>query len=52
MSTRTSGGGSGPVLVGRMVCSGAESSLLECAWSAVTCTHAEDVGVQCEGKLR
>ena len=41
-----------PILLSRVRCSGTESSLLECNWSATatsSCTHAQDVGVQCQG---
>eukprot|EP01012_Entosiphon_sulcatum_P059858 TRINITY_DN8448_c0_g1_i1.p1 TRINITY_DN8448_c0_g1~~TRINITY_DN8448_c0_g1_i1.p1 ORF type:complete len:1989 (+),score=221.56 TRINITY_DN8448_c0_g1_i1:23-5968(+) len=43
------GGGTGPILMTNVECSGTEYDLLECAYDALTadCTHAMDVGVQC-----
>ena len=44
--------GNGPILISHVQCSGSESSLLDCYWSAsaaTSCTHAEDAGVLCQG---
>lgn len=46
------GQGNGPILISRVQCSGSESSLLDCYWSASatsSCSHAEDAGVTCLG---
>ena len=47
------GGGSGPIFLDNVVCSGGESSLLECQSNPIgenNCDHSEDAGVRCEGK--
>ncbi|KAL4431625.1 hypothetical protein ABPG77_001467 [Micractinium sp. CCAP 211/92] len=44
------GPGSGPVLLDEVRCTGAEASLLDCAfkgWGNSTCSHSQDVGVSC-----
>ena len=46
------GEGSGPIFIDDAVCSGKESSLLNCPFSAIglhDCDHTEDAGVKCEG---
>ena len=46
------GEGSGPIFIDDVVCSGSESSLLSCPFSAIglhDCDHTEDAGVKCEG---
>ena len=32
-------------------CSGSETSLFNCSKSTSTCSHSEDVGLSCQGKL-
>ena len=47
------GNGSGDILLDNVVCSGTESSLLECNTNPIrqhNCDHSEDAGVRCEGK--
>ena len=46
--------GSGPVFYADVQCSGSEQSLSECPKTTsigTYCTHARDVGLQCERKL-
>ena len=41
------------ILLDNLVCSGHESTLLECVHNPVgdhNCDHSEDAGVKCEGK--
>ena len=47
------GDGSGPIFLDRVSCSSNSSSLLECDSNPLgvhTCSHSQDVGVQCIGK--
>ena len=47
------GGGNGPILLGGLLCSGDEESLLDCQrdmFEAITCKHTEDAGVTCISK--
>ena len=43
-----------PIFLDQVVCSGTESSLLDCRRNTVlglpTCDHSQDVGVRCRGK--
>ena len=45
------GQGTGPVVLNNLLCSGSESSLLNCRSDGLgnigTCTHADDAGVVC-----
>ena len=47
------GRGTGPIFIQQLTCSGSESSLLQCYWTAYQynygCSHYEDAGVRCEG---
>ena len=46
----TSGGGSGPIYLDDVACTGSENALLACASSPIgtnNCGHSEDAGVQC-----
>ena len=46
------GSGNGSILLDNVVCSGNESSLLECNTEPIgqsNCVHSEDAGVRCEG---
>ena len=48
------GQGAGPILLSDVQCSGTETSLIECYWTAHdihTCLHSEDAGVICQGKI-
>ena len=47
------GEGVGPIFLDRVSCSSNSPSLLECASNPLgihTCSHSQDVGVQCIGK--
>lgn len=48
------GRGTGPIIIRRVSCSGSESALLQCPWSAYEntygCYHYEDAGVRCIGE--
>ena len=47
------GEGLGPIFLDRVTCSSNSSSLLECDSNPLgvhTCSHSQDVGVQCIGK--
>ena len=48
------GPGSGPVFLDQLVCSGSETSVLECErhtpLGLPTCDHSQDAGVRCVGK--
>ena len=47
------GNGSGDIFLDNVVCSGTESSLLECRTNPIgqhNCDHSEDAGVRCEGE--
>ena len=49
----TFGKGYGPIFLDRVICSSDTITLLECDSSPVgvhTCSHSQDVGVQCIGK--
>lgn len=44
------GGGTGPILLDNVVCTGNESNLLECDHNGIgnhNCRHDEDAGVSC-----
>ena len=46
----TAGGGSGPIHLDEVGCTGSESALLQCTSSPIgqnNCGHSEDAGVQC-----
>ena len=46
------GEGSGPIFLDRVTCSSDNTNLLDCDSSPLgvhTCSHAQDVGVQCIG---
>ena len=46
--------GSGPIFLDNVVCTGVESSLLECQSNPIgehNCDHSEDAGVRCESKV-
>ena len=48
------GSGNDSILVDNVVCSGTESSLLECNTNPIgqhNCNHSEDAGVRCEGTI-
>ena len=48
------GPGDGPVFLDQLVCSGSETSMLECGrytpLGLPTCEHSQDAGVRCVGK--
>ena len=47
------GSGNGNILLDNVVCSGTESSLLECRTNPIglhNCNNSEDAGVRCEGE--
>lgn len=47
------GAGTGQIWMDGLSCTGREDSVEECAfggWGVVTCTHADDAGVDCAGK--
>lgn len=47
------GPGTGPIYMTSVNCNGAESSLLDCvADTFAQCTHSQDAGVICSGKLK
>ena len=49
------GSGSGPIYLIDVLCTGSETSLLQCNSDPIHssgCTHSEDAGVKCEGKAR
>ena len=49
------GSGNDSILLDNVVCSGAESSLLECNTNPIgqhNCDHSEDAGVRCEGTCK
>ena len=46
------GRSSGPIFLTDLVCSGTESSLMDCNWNVygtTDCYHFEDAGVECQG---
>ena len=46
----TSGGGSGPIYLNEVACTGSENALLACTSSPIGtyyCGHSKDAGVQC-----
>jgi hypothetical protein len=45
--------GSGPILLSNLYCTGSEDTLLGCnrnMYGALSCTHRQDAGVECEGE--
>ena len=51
----TFGEGSGPIFLERVKCSSDQVALLDCDSNPVglhMCSHSQDTGVQCIGKLR
>ncbi|NWV83259.1 DMBT1 protein, partial [Dasyornis broadbenti] len=49
------GGGSGPIWLDGLSCSGEELTLAQCrlhTWGEHDCSHAEDAGAVCSGELR
>ena len=45
------GGGTGPIFLNHLDCSGTESSLIDCnQFAGDSCNHAQDAGVRCIGK--
>ena len=47
------GMGTGPILLDDVMCDGTEASLMDCVSEQTNdCTHLEDAGVRCNGKLR
>ena len=43
------GGGSGPIFLTEVECTGIETDLSSCfAWPNYKCSHREDVGVKCQ----
>ncbi len=45
------GSGPGPILVSELACPKGARSLQGCTWgNASTCTHSEDIGVNCTGE--
>ena len=48
------GGGTGPIFLDQLHCSGTESSLLQCnqltGLGLHSCDHSQDAGVRCSGK--
>ena len=49
------GSAMGPIFLDQLVCSGSETSLLECRYytplGLSTCQHSQDAGVRCVGRL-
>lgn len=46
------GAGSGPIVLSNLNCRGSETSLLECSNSSpYSCSHSQDVGIQCEHRV-
>ena len=54
MSTSAFGGGSGPILLDNILCTGLEDRLFDCPHVGMevnNCSHDQDVGIACmEGK--
>ena len=48
------GSGIGPIFLEKLVCSGSETTLLDCRHSTPlglsTCTHSQDAGVRCKAR--
>ena len=45
------GGGTGPIFLNQLGCSGTESSLIDCnQFAGDFCDHSQDAGVRCIGK--
>ena len=46
--------GSGPIFLDKLMCSGSESSVLDCSMERAVglhrCNHTMDVGIACSGK--
>ena len=50
MAVRHFGGGSGPILLDEVQCTGSETDLLQCPHDGIeihNCFHSEDAGVKC-----
>lgn len=46
------GAGSGPIVLSSLNCRGSETTLLECSNSSpYSCSHSQDVGIQCEHRV-
>ena len=45
------GQGFGPIQLDNVACVGTESRLLDCSHATSSCSHYEDAGVKCTGKL-
>ena len=46
------GRGTGPILMAYVGCRGEETHLANCSRSTPYCSHSEDAGVRCPGKLQ
>ena len=45
------GEGTSNISFGGLDCAGSEERLVDCVQTQPTCTHAEDAGVRCGGKI-